>query len=118
MNVSSWQQLIEPKLLILIPVLNFIATFMKKKGADSCKIPLRLGLCGIFLAVCYELAVTPIGAWGDLFTIVFSGITQGLLCAAGAVYLHQLKHQKEKSNAERAGATQEKTEPPKENTKQ
>ncbi|MCI2047838.1 MAG: phage holin family protein [Faecalibacterium sp.] len=95
------ENLVRPELLALIPALNFAATLMKKNGADACKIPRRLGACGVALAVCYELANVPVTNLQSVFDIVFTGVTQGLLCAAGAVYLHQLKHQREKAAAAR-----------------
>ncbi len=100
----SIENLVRPELLALIPVLNFAATLMKKKGADAAKIPWRLGVGGVALAVCYELANVPVTNLQSVFNIVFTGVTQGLLCAAGAVYLYQLKHQREKAAAAHAEA--------------
>ena len=100
----SLEDLVRPELLVMIPVLNFIASLMKKKGTDSTRIPARLGVGGVFLAVCYELATVPITDLQSACNILFTGVTQGVLCAAGAVYLHQLKHQKEKAQEEPCAA--------------
>jgi hypothetical protein len=110
--MTSLEDLVRPELLVMIPALNFIATLMKKRGADSTRIPARLGIGGIFLALCYELATIPITDLQSACNILFTGVTQGLLCAAGAVYLHQLKHQREKGGMEQNGDTSAPTPPP------
>ncbi len=86
---------IKPELLILIPVLYLIGMGLKKSqsGADS-KIPVILGVCGVLLAAVYVLAAAPISGYQAGMAALFTAITQGVLCAGGSVYVHQLLKQR------------------------
>ena len=82
----DFQSYIIPELLILIPVLFVLGWAVKKSKIILPKrIPLFLIGVGIALAVFWSIAnhgPAPISVW--------VGITQGVLCAAGAVLTHQL----------------------------
>ena len=86
---------IKPELLILIPVLYLIGMGLKKSQsvADS-KIPVILGVCGVLLAAVYVLASAPISGYQAGMAALFTAITQGVLCAGGSVYVHQLLKQR------------------------
>ncbi len=88
---------IKPELLVLIPVLYLIGMGLKKSHsvADR-KIPLILGACGVLLAAVYVLASTPMGGWQAGMAALFTAVTQGVLCAGGSVYVHQLLKQQGK----------------------
>lgn len=76
---------IQPELLILVPVLYLVGMGIKRYGSDDRVIPLVLGLLGMLLACLYGLA----NRSGDVAMVLFTGIIQGVLCAACAVYAHQ-----------------------------
>lgn len=88
---------IKPELLMLIPMLIFLGkVFNDTFHMDSTKIPLALGICGIVFAMVWVLATSKEGSlsnWRQIMLAVFTGVVQGLLCAAGAVYSNQLYKQ-------------------------
>lgn len=88
--MMSWQEYIKPELLVLIPVLYFIGTGIKKSPIKDAFIPLILGAAGILLSGIYLFAVGPITGTQAVFTVIFTAITQGVLCAAAAVYANQI----------------------------
>jgi hypothetical protein len=88
---------IKPELLVLIPVLYLIGMGLKKsQSVADRKIPLILGACGVLLAAVYVLASTPMGGWQAGMAALFTAVTQGVLCAGGSVYVHQLLKQQGK----------------------
>ena len=88
---------IKPELLILIPVLYLIGMGLKKsQSVADRKIPLILGACGVLLAAVYVLASTPISSWQSGMAALFTAVTQGVLCAGGSGYVHQLLKQQGK----------------------
>lgn len=82
---------IDPELLVLIPVLYLIGAAIKRFGSDDRVIPLVLGLMGMLLASLYGLATMKSG--DTVAMTLFTGIVQGVFCAAAAVYTHQLYKQ-------------------------
>ena len=88
---------IKPELLILVPVLYLIGMGLKRsQSVADRKIPLLLGVCGVLLAAVYVLAAAPISGWQSGMAALFTAITQGVLCAGGSVYVHQLLKQQGK----------------------
>lgn len=85
---------IQPELLILVPVLYLAGMGIKRYGSDDRVIPLVLGLLGMALACLYGLSAKS----GDVAMIIFTGIIQGILCAACAVYGHNIWKQANKPN--------------------
>lgn len=86
---------IKPELLILVPVLYLIGMGLKRsQSVADRKIPLLLGVCGVLLAAVYVLAAAPISGWQSGMAALFTAITQGVLCAGGSVYVHQLLKQR------------------------
>ena len=80
---------IKPELLVLVPVLYLIGTAIKKsKFLNDNIIPLLLGFIGIALSTMYICAAADTNI--DINSIVFSGITQGILCAGATVYINQI----------------------------
>ena len=97
--MTDYSAFIKPELLILIPVLFFIGTGLKKSEHVKDKyIPISLGGAGIFLAIIWVLSSTAIRGFQDVLMAFFVGLTQGVLCAAGSVYFDQpvLKQPKKK----------------------
>lgn len=82
---------IRPELLVLIPVLYWFGVALKRTERFSDRwIPLTLGVIGMVLASIYVAAT---GQSGSFLMTIFTGITQGILCAAGAVYANQVVKQ-------------------------
>ena len=78
---------IRPELLVLVPVLFLVGAAIKRYGSDDRVIPLVLGLVGMLLACLYGLATMT--ASDSVAMTLFTGIVQGVFCAAAAVYAHQ-----------------------------
>ena len=88
----DYQTYIKPELLVLIPALYIMGKMLKGAEEVSDKhIPLILGATGIFLAVLWCISTDGFSGLG-----VFTGLTQGVLCAGAAVYTHQLIKQARK----------------------
>ena len=92
----NYQEFIKPELLILIPVLYFIGMGIKRSAIRDALIPLLLGLSGVLLAGIYLFAATEVVGTQAVFTAIFTAITQGVLCAAAAVYTNQILKQASK----------------------
>ena len=89
---------INPELLVLVPVLFLVGAAIKRFGSDDRVIPLVLGLLGMLLACLYGIATMKGG--DSVAMVLFTGIVQGILCAAAAVYSHQLYKQGTKQKGE------------------
>ena len=89
----DYQQFIRAELLILIPVLYLIGVGIKKSNIRDNLIPVILGVCGILLSALYLFTAIPLNNSTDVATLVFSAITQGILCAGASVYANQLYKQ-------------------------
>lgn len=89
---------INPELLVLIPVLYLIGIGFKKSERIRDKdIPLLVGVIGVIFAVLYTVATTSTTEPQDIVMMLFSSITQGILCAGASVYVNQLVKQSSKS---------------------
>lgn len=87
-------QYLKPELLVLVPALYFIGMgFKKSEGVPDRHIPAILGLCGMALAAVYVIATGELASWRDVLLAVFTGITQGVLCAGATVYVNQIVKQ-------------------------
>lgn len=89
MNIDNFTQYITAELLVLIPVLYAIGLGLKKieKIKDE-YIPVILGVFGAILSLLYIHNFSATG--------IFTAITQGVLCAAAAVYFNQIYKQGKK----------------------
>ena len=85
---------INPELLILVPVLCLIGMALKRSERDDRLIPLALGAFGVVLACVYGIAT--MGPGDSAAMVLFTGIVQGVLCAAASTYSHQLWKQAHK----------------------
>ena len=79
-------QYIKPELYILVFVLYIVGKGLKRSLMSDKYIPAVLGVCGVLLACIYVFSLNP----QNLLAALFSGITQGLLCAGGSVYINQI----------------------------
>lgn len=92
---------IEAELYILMPVLYAAGAVMKKSAAVKDKwIPIVLGGLGIILATVYKLGIYDPPTAKDILSILYAGITQGILCAAGSVYTNNIVKQLKKKDDE------------------
>lgn len=83
-----------PELLVLIPVLYFVGMGLKRSETVPDKhIPLLVGAAGIVLTLLWVLASSEMSGARDILQAVFAAVTQGVLCAGCAVYVHQLGKQ-------------------------
>lgn len=85
---------IKPEMLVLVPVLYIIGMMLKKtKRVDDRMIPAILGEIGMVLAMLWAISAEGLSGIG-----VFTGLTQGILCAGMAVYANQLWKQPRKGS--------------------
>ena len=83
---------IKPELLVLIPVLYFLGTGLKRSDAVLDKhIPLLLGAAWV-------LASSDMAGAQDILQAIFAAVTQGILCAGCSVYVDQLGKQHRKDD--------------------
>ena len=90
-------EFIKPELLSLIPVLYLFGTGLKKSQVADKHIPWMLGVSSVVLCLMFIVAMSDINGWQEALMAVFSGITQGVLCAGASVYVNQIVKQSGKS---------------------
>lgn len=91
------KEFIRPELLILIPVLYLIGFALKKSFVEDKHIPWVLGAVSIILCLLFLVSSSVINGYQEAFLVIFTGITQGVLCAGASVYVNQLIKQAKKS---------------------
>lgn len=102
----DYLEFIKPELLSLILVGYFIGMALKKcEKIKDWTIPFIIGGMNIVLAVVYLFSVSATLDSRKIAALVFTGIVQGALTAAGAVYGNQLKKQATVGRSEDAGVT-------------
>ena len=84
------KEFIKPELLILIPVLYLFGSGMKKSQIADRLIPMLLGAISVVLSLFFIVATSTFNGWQECLMVVFSSITQGVLCAGASVYVNQL----------------------------
>lgn len=85
MNSVDFEKYIQPELLILVAVLYFVGMGLKTSTVADKLIPSILGIAGVAMATLYTIAVAGFSAMA-----IFTGITQGIICAGVAVYVNQI----------------------------
>lgn len=88
---------IKPELLILIPVLYLFGVALKKSTVEDKKIPWILGCVSVILCLMFIISTSVIKGYQETFMALFTGITQGILCAGASVYVNQLIKQASKN---------------------
>ena len=86
-------ELIKPELLILVPVLYLIGDGFKKSQLPDKHIPWVLGAISVILSTMFIVSTSIISGWNETLIAIFSGFTQGVLCAGASVYVNQLVKQ-------------------------
>ena len=87
---------IDKELYICIPVLYFIGNMIKKSNIPDKWIPLILGALGVFMVGVYKFSVYSPNGSKEIFGLIFSALTQGILCASGSVYANNIIKQVKK----------------------
>ncbi len=90
-------EFIKPELLVLIPVLYLLGTALKKSQIADKHIPWILGAISVVLSLMFIASTSVINGWQEALMAVFSGLTQGVLCAGASVYVNQIVKQSGKS---------------------
>lgn len=93
MNITDY---IKPELICLAVALYGMGIGLKKSKVKDNHIPAILGATGVVLAALYVFATSDISAPQNIMLAIFTGITQGVLCAGGSVYVNQLIKQGKK----------------------
>ena len=84
------KEFIKPELLVLIPVLYLCGNGFKKSQIPNKNIPMLLGGISISLSLLFIVATTTIIGWQEMLMALFSGLTQGVLCAGASVYFNEV----------------------------
>lgn len=92
----NYQDYIKSELLILIPVLYFIGSALKKSSLPDKLIPVILGAISIMLSSIWIIATENINCFNDVALALFTAITQGILLAGASVYANQIYVQSKK----------------------
>lgn len=84
---------IKPELLVLVPVLYFIGTAIKKSKIADKFIPWILGGVSVALSALWIFATSFPADASEAAMVIFTAITQGVLIAGASVYVNQLVKQ-------------------------
>ena len=87
------KEFIKPELIVIIPVLYLFGMGLKKSSVADKYIPIILGAVSTVLSFMFILASSTIGGWQELLMLMFTGLTQGILCAGASVYINQIVKQ-------------------------
>ena len=90
------KEFIKPELVILIPVLYLVGEAIKKSNVADKHIPWLLGSAAITLSLLFVGATSTISGYQEAFIALFTGLTQGILCAGASVYVNQVAKQYKK----------------------
>lgn len=96
----DYQNYIEPKLIILIPVMYLIGIAIKKSSVKDKFIPLILGGISIVLCAIWIFASCETYNATDVMFAIFGAITQGILIAGTSVYINQIAKQSTKNDGD------------------
>lgn len=95
MNYTDY---IKSELLVLIPVLYFIGTWLKKSKVLNKRIPIIIGMLSVVLCVIWVVSTTNISNFSEALQALFVSFTQGVLTAGASVYFNQLYVQSKKED--------------------
>lgn len=90
-------EFIKPELLVLIPVLYLFGNALKNSQISNKHIPWILGVVSVVFSLIFITSTSDINGWQEALMCVFSGFTQGVLCAGASVYVNQIIKQSGKS---------------------
>lgn len=87
------KEFIKPELLVLIPVLYLVGMALKNSKVADRHIPWILGVISVILSTIVIVSTSDITSFNAVLTAIFSGFTQGVLCAGASVYVNQIVKQ-------------------------
>ena len=88
MNMMDY---VKPELVVLAIALYGIGVGLKKSKTIADKwIPYILGAVGIGIAFVWVCATSDLSTAQNVLMAVFTGFTQGIICASASVYVNQL----------------------------
>lgn len=90
------KEFIKPELLVLIPALYLIGTALKNSEVNNKHIPWILGVISVIFSTIVVISLTNISNLTEVLMAIFSGFTQGVLCAGASVYVNQIVKQASK----------------------
>ena len=90
------KEFIKPELLVLIPALYLIGTALKNSEVNNKHIPWILGVISVIFSTIVVISLTNITNLTEVLMAIFSGFTQGVLCAGASVYVNQIVKQASK----------------------
>lgn len=94
MDTEAFIKFIRPELLVLIPVLYLIGVALKSNtNFDNKYIPIALGITSIALCIIETVSMSVMIDFHEVLGAVFTGITQGVMCAGASVYINQIVKQ-------------------------
>ena len=92
----DYRNYIKSELLVLIPVLYFLGTGLKKSAVADKWIPLILGAASCILSGIWVFASCDISGSREIAYALFTAVTQGILLAGTSVYANQIYIQSKK----------------------
>lgn len=92
----NYQDYIKTELLILVPVLYFLGTGLKKSKLPDKWIPVTLGVSAVLLSAMWVVATADISGLQEAASAIFTAVTQGILVAGTSVYASQIYIQAKK----------------------
>ena len=90
---EMFEEFIMPEVIALIPVLYLIGTAIKSSNISDKHIPWMLGAISVVLCLLFIVATSEINGWKETLMAIYSGVTQGILCAGASVYANQIVKQ-------------------------
>lgn len=111
----EWTEWIRSELFILVPVLYLLGIFLKKSPVKDWLIPYVLCGVGVVLSAVYLIG-QGVEANGGLWNVLFSAVTQGVLCAACSVYAKNLVKQFQQRKDETVQKDEQEESDPKQDT--
>ena len=95
--VNLLTEYIKPELLVVVIVLYFIETGLKKTELIKDKfIPIILGGIGVLISAIYVIATSQINVYQEVMMAIFTSIIQGILVAGISVYVKKLIQNRKK----------------------
>lgn len=91
-----FKEFIKPELVILIPVLYLVGMALKNSEVNNKHIPWVLGVMSVIFSTIVVISLTNISNLTEVLMAIFSGFTQGVLCAGASVYVNQIVKQTSK----------------------
>lgn len=101
---------IKPELMVLVPVLYLVGMMIKKSEIANKWIPFILGGISVVLTLLYLASQSTDFSLQAILSLIFTGITQGILLAGASVYVNQLIKQGLSSDEDEKPQTDEKQE--------